>query len=305
MVSDDGLPFRVLTSADQAPVTVAERAEIADLASRAGAGDLSDQHRLALAHDTPGRHVATLRDDGDRLLAFGQLVPGAEASSLEVVADAEADRHAVIEALAPPLLALSTTSVHWWWSAPSETDAAAVRSLGATAERHLLQMRRMLPTGMPVTVDTRSFRVGEDEEAWVRVNNRAFAAHPEQGRWTTDDVDQREREPWFDPDGFRLHERDGRLAAFCWTKLHRGQHEGDPVLGEIYVIGVDPDFQGLGLGRELTLAGLASIADRGVEHGMLYVDADNESAVGLYRALGFTVHHTDVAFIFEPRPLGS
>ena len=154
-------------------------------------------------------------------------------------------------------LAMATTPVHWWRSAPSDGDIALARSLGAVGERRLLQMRRSLPTGLPVDVATRAFRVGADEAAWVTVNNRAFAAHPEQGRWTIDDVRAREAEPWFDADGFRLHERDGRLAAFCWTKLH---HDHQPVLGEIYVIGVDPDFQGLGLGRALTLAGLASIA---------------------------------------------
>ena len=122
----------------------------------------------------------------------------------------------------------------------------------------------------------------------------AFAAHREQGGWDRETLQQREQEPWFDPDGFLLHERDGRLAGFCWTKLHT---DHDPPLGEIYVIAVDPDFHGLGLGKQLTLAGLDSIARRGIAIGMLYVDADNTAAVRLYDRLGFTVHRTDRAYV--------
>ena len=92
---------------------------------------------------------------------------------------------------------------------------------------------------------------------------------------------------------FEIHAEDGRLAGFCWTKVHR---DHDPPLGEIYVIGIDPDFQGLGLGRQLTLAGLDSIAGRGIDAGMLYVDGANAPARSMYEQIGFTVHRADRAY---------
>jgi mycothiol synthase len=121
------------------------------------------------------------------------------------------------------------------------------------------------------------------------VNHRAFAWHPEQGDVTVADLRAKQREPWFDADGFLLHERDGRLAGFCWTKIHR---DTDPVLGEIFVIGIDPDFRGQGLGRPLTMAGLDWLARQGVTTAMLYVEADNAPARRLYDDLGFVRHHS-------------
>ena len=115
----------------------------------------------------------------------------------------------------------------------------------------------------------------------MTVNNRAFAGHHEQAGWTLDELRQRMRQPWFDADDLRLHERDGRLAAFCWTKRH------DAALYEIYVIGVDPDYQGLGLGTQLTLAGLDHMVTRGASKALLYVAAENTTATRDVRATGF------------------
>ena len=189
--------------------------------------------------------------------------------------------------------------VHLWVPKPESLHDEVARSVGLRTGRELLQMRRHLPTDLHYDLDTRPFVPGRDDEAWLEVNNRAFLWHPEQGGWDLATFQARQREPWFDPGGFLLHERDGRLAGFCWTKIH---DDHDPRLGEIYVIAVDPDFQGLGLGRALVLAGLDSLAKRGTPIGMLYVDAANAGAVELYKALGFEVDHLDRAYTADVTP---
>jgi mycothiol synthase len=190
-----------------------------------------------------------------------------------------------------------------YWAAhatPQHDQLAAAH--GLRKERDLIQMRRPLPIedGRPKVV-TRPFVPGKDEEDWLYVNNRAFATHPEQGNWNLSTLLEREAEPWFDPSGFLLYEQDGRLAASCWTKVHATT---TPPMGEIYVISVDPDFQGQGLGRALTVAGLDSLANAGLRVGMLYVDSDN-SALSLYQSMGFTEDHVDRAYIGSVAATGS
>ncbi len=169
----------------------------------------------------------------------------------------------------------------------------------------LWQMRRARPPrlGRPQFaggVTLRTFQVGQDEDAWVALNASAFSRHPEQGAWTRADLDVREREPWFEPTGFFLAERDGRLVGFHWTKIHGrdGQESGHSheAMGEVYVVGVDPGERGTGLGRALTLAGLRYLRSRGLFQVMLYVDESNTAAIRLYESLGFTHWDTDVMF---------
>ena len=190
--------------------------------------------------------------------------------------------------------------VLWAYGADDRADGFA-RASGFAPDRELWQMRVPLPLAetpsWPPGVEVRTFEPGRDEDAWLEVNNRAFASDPDQGGWTKEMLKRRESEPWFDPSGFLLAFDERGLAGFCWTKVHPPTPPYEPTaLGEIYVIGVDSDRRGTGLGRALTAAGLASLHERGVPTGMLYVDAGNEAAVGLYRALGFEVARTDRAY---------
>ena len=171
-----------------------------------------------------------------------------------------------------------------------DDDVAAAH--GFSPYRDLWQLRCPLPRPQRSNLPTRAF-TSTDIDEFVTVNNRAFHWHPEQGGLTAASVRSRMREPWFDADGFRLYHHKGRLAGYCWTKIHR-HASGD--LGEIYVIAVDPDFHGRGLGGPMTLAGLEWLAEQGLTTSMLYVESDNHAANAVYRRLGFAHHHTDRAY---------
>lgn len=278
---------------DQQWLAVADIPEAEDPSAATAPGDLET---------VPGAPLALLAraGRGGTLTAYGQLLPGIGRTwSLEVVpaptvTGPDEVVAGVLRAALRRIARLGGGDVRLWLPSPDTGRRDVAGAAGFAPERELHQLRVTLPLAGAATPDVtiRSFVPGRDEPAWLVANNRAFAGHPEQGTWALDDLLRREREPWFDPEGFLLHEEDGRVAAFCWTKVHAGAR---PVLGEIYVIGVDPDFQGRGLGRHLAVAGLDHLARRGVAVGMLYVDGDNVPALGLYRSLGFTVHHTDVA----------
>src|SRR5262249_34087880 len=130
------------------------------------------------------------------------------------------------------------------------------------------------------------------------VNAAAFAHHPEQGSLTQRDLDDRKAEPWFDPQGFFLAEREGErgpeLIGFHWTKGHAEEQ-----LGEVYVLGVRPGAPGGGLGRAHTTIGLRHLAAQALPTAMLYVDADNKAALTVYERLGFTTHETDLMYRTE------
>jgi mycothiol synthase len=200
--------------------------------------------------------------------------------------------------------------------------------------RRLWQLRRSLfaPLGavhLPAGVALRTFDADRDVDAWVALNAAAFTDLPDQGGWTRGDLERRMAEPWFDAEGFLLAEDpDGRLVGFHWTKVHShghghhhlddsphihapdddtthghahngpaasSGHAHDPI-GEVYVVGVHPSARGLGLGRSLTLAGLHHLRHLGLSAALLYVDADNEAAISLYRSLGFAPWDSDTLF---------
>jgi mycothiol synthase len=231
--------------------------------------------------------------------AYAQALPGLHTWMLDWDFEPGADAPAA-HVLGAALVHARTNGggdLQVWVREPTDAHDAVAASLGLVPGRDLYELRVPLPLDVPVPdLAWRPFVVGQDEDAWLEVNNTAFGSHSEQGGWTRAKIEAGEAEPWFDPDGFVVVELDGRMAGFCWTKIHPPTGDG-PTLGEIYVIATHPDFGGRGLGKRIAVTALDWMhRQRGAPVGMLYVDADNDFAMRLYRGLGFTPHHTDRAY---------
>ena len=293
-----------LAAAAQEADGVAPLSENVLLQVRHGSGPLSRDLLLTVGDAAAGyAHL-----DGPEAGDAGATETGAGAMSGELVVHPAHRRRGYGTALISAVTSDATSGgaavhgIHIWAHGDLPAAAALARAAGFTRFRALWQMRmtlgdRVLPSPVfPAGVTLRTFRPGQDEDEWLAVNSRAFAHHPEQGSWTREDLEIREAEPWFDPDGFFIAERDGRMAGFHWTKVHQAAgDEGGPI-GEVYVVGVDPGRQGGGLGRALTVAGVAHLQRLGLPQVMLYVDESNVPAVTMYASLGFGRWHTDVMY---------
>ena len=276
-----------------------------------GTAPLSEHVLLHLRHGGDAEAAQLLAREGDELVGFAHLdlTDPVAGGAGELVVHPEHRRAGLGSRIVQELLDRAGRSevaagrLRLWAHGEHPGAVALATTLGFTQARVLWQMRRSLlaplaEPHLPEGVRLRPFVVGADEREFLRVNNAAFDWHPEQGGWDLDQVKLREAEPWFDPNGFLLAvDADDRLLGFHWTKVHGdGGHSHEPI-GEVYVLGVDPSARGMHLGAALTLAGLRHLRDGGLRQVMLYVEADNDAAVRVYRDLGFTRWDTDVSYV--------
>ncbi len=300
--------------------TALERSELSQVmgcVSDAAAVDttppLSDQTLLRVAHpdadSAPGIHLLAYRHRS--IVGYGFATRG----EAELVVHPKHRRTGHGRALLATAIGHAPRregQLRLWAHGDHPGAVRLTAEFGLARDRILWRMERPLhgadiaatlaASQLPESVRLRSFVPGQDEAAWLRLNRRAFAGHSEQADWELSDLKLRETEPWFDAEGFLLAERaaDNVLLGAHWTKIHAATATKEPVgssIGEVYVLSVDPDEHGGGLGRALLAAGLGHLQRRGLRRAMLYTDATNTVAARLYEKGGFSHAGTDVQYL--------
>ncbi|MFM1917060.1 MAG: mycothiol acetyltransferase [Actinomycetota bacterium] len=287
------------------PADIESVTALVDLATRTdGVNPLSEHVWLHLKHggDHDDEHLL-VRDKDGLAVAYAHFdaTDAVSGASTELVVHPHFRRQGIGATLVQELLTASPDGrLRLWAHGESESSAALAASLGFRRQRILWQMRRSLRAELPdpifpESVTVSSFTRGRDEDEFLRVNAESFRGLHDQAAWDRHDLEKRLSEDWFDPEGIIMAWADNSLAGFHWTKIHGGENSHDPI-GEVYVLAVNPAWQGRGLGRALTLAGLHHLRAQGLSQVMLYVDSSNEAGITLYSRLGFARWDTDVLY---------
>jgi mycothiol synthase len=281
-------------------------------ATRADGHEPLGEHKFLRLERGDDRGVALLAFEDGRLAGYGHALTYRDGDtprvSLELAVHPRFRRRGIGSALLAEAAAYAQRQgagrIDVWAYNDSPATERIAGGLGFTANRRLLHLHRHVglsaaPPPPAVRGMVRAFRPGLDADAWLDLNARVFADHPENGGWTREDLRARFDQPWFNPDDFLLLEVDGGLAGFCWLKIDERGDDGR--VGEIYVIGIAPEHRGHGLARHLLAAALDHLEARGARVAAIYVDAANRRALRLYQMYGFHHHHVDVCYSLDMR----
>jgi len=229
--------------------------------------------------------------------------------SVELVVDPSYRGAGVGKELLSEAIKICGKSLRLWVHGEQEAAHNLAASFNFEKIRTVLQMSKSLTDIQPLLIldkeiIIRSFLPGIDSDDWLKLNNKVFKDHPEQGGWQLSDLNHRLSEEWFDEKGFFIVEKNRQVIASTWTKVH-GEHSHDhdgeashahPAIGEIYITAVDPEYAGIGIGKALTITALNYLKYQGLTDAMLYVDFDNKAALNLYDSLGFKLSSKDILY---------
>ncbi|MFH1952956.1 MAG: GNAT family N-acetyltransferase [Pseudomonadota bacterium] len=181
-----------------------------------------------------------------------------------------------------------------------ETNVAAkslVSSLGFKFIRRFLELKLdfyniRLPDVKHGACIIRELQSGEENKL-TEIQNRSFL-----GTWgfnpnTTEEILYRINLSGCAPEDVIMAYEGDKPIGYCWTKVRPEENAaGREAGGQIHMMGVDPDYQEKGIGKEILLTGLAHLRSKGIEVVELTVDSENQAARSLYGSVGFEVCST-------------
>ncbi len=127
-----------------------------------------------------------------------------------------------------------------------------------------------------------------EEDKLAHLQNRSFA-----GTWgynpnTAEEIIYKTNLSGCSPEDIVLACEGDEFIGYCWTRITCGAVTGERK-GRILMLGVDPDYQGKGVGKGVLLAGLSHLKSKGLQVVELTVDSRNKAVCSLYRSVGFKV----------------
>jgi mycothiol synthase len=144
------------------------------------------------------------------------------------------------------------------------------------------------------SIELRRLECGE-EKRLTQIQNITFAEHWGYNPNTVESTSYRIRLGDCSPEDVILACDGDKVAGFCWTEVTTTKETpSGKKEGQIFMLGVDPAYRGMSIGRKLLLAGLFHLQSKGVEVGVLTVDCENETAYELYRSVNFKLRSSNL-----------
>jgi mycothiol synthase len=166
--------------------------------------------------------------------------------------------------------------------------------LGFGFVRRFLELRRelselRLPAAEHGPLTNRHLQPGEEDKL-TRIQNRSFVGTWGYNPTAVEDIVYLLSLTGRSPEDVILICEGDRPVGYCWTLVDPEASAGvSKKVGRIYMLGVDPDYRGSGIGERALLAGLAHLKSKGIEVAELTVDGQNAAACALYESGGFRV----------------
>jgi mycothiol synthase len=144
--------------------------------------------------------------------------------------------------------------------------------------------------------ELRTFREGNDEQAWCDIINESFANLHGHTHLYPAKMKEWKKEPSYIQNGMKMLWHNEKPVGTI--ALAKEKESGEDIIF-IEAVGVLNSYQGKGLGKNLIRAGIEFGKNYGVKHVMLSVNAENERAADLYLKEGFNKEALIICYSLE------